>query len=53
MAFVFLRLPSTFPQNDDQVNEDTVFLEIDFDSLSTFFRVSELSSITERKLLKV
>lgn len=53
MAFVFLRFPGIFPHNYDHINEDIVFLEIDFDSLIVFCSISKLSSITEKKLLKV
>lgn len=48
MAVAFLRLPSIFPPNDDQVNKHIIFLEIDLDSLSVFCRVSKLSFTTER-----
>lgn len=37
-----------FPHNYDHINEDIVFLEIDFDSLIVFCSISTLSSITEK-----
>lgn len=52
MAFVFLRFPGIFPHNYDHINEDIVFLEIDFDSLIVFCSISKLSSITEKKITK-
>lgn len=52
MAFVFLRFPGIFPHNYDHINEDIVFLEIDFDSLIVFCSISTLSSITEKKNTK-
>lgn len=52
MTFLFLRFPGIFPHNYDHINEDIVFLEIDFDSLIVFCSISTLSSITEKKITK-